>query len=171
MQLVRIVTAVIGLIVLTVGLALLVLVRASALGLLIEAIGVNPRASRLAGVDTRRVLVTVYVISGLTASLAGLIVAGDIRGADANNAGLWLELDAILAAVVGGASLYGGRFALSLALVGALILQTVKTGILRSGVAPEYNLIAMAAVVAALLVLQSPALASALQRMRARPAQ
>jgi simple sugar transport system permease protein len=150
------------------GAVLLIVVRVSALGLFIEAIGVNPRASALAGVNTKLVLMSVYVTSGLMAGVAGLIVAGDIKGADANNAGLWLELDAILAAVVGGASLYGGRFALSLALLGALILQTVKTGILRSGVAPEYNLIAMAIVVAALLVLQSPVIAGAAQRLSAK---
>jgi galactofuranose transport system permease protein len=137
------------------AIVLLLSIRGSALGLFIEAIGVNPRASRLAGIDTRLVLISVYVASGLLAGLAGLIIAADIRGADANNAGLWLELDAILAAVIGGASLYGGRFSLSLVLVGALILQTVKTGILRSGVPPEFNLIAMALVVATLLALQS----------------
>lgn len=148
--------------------ALLIAVRVSALGLFVEAIGVNPRASWLAGLDTKLVLIGVYAASGLLASLAGIVIAADIRGADANNAGLWLELDAILAAVIGGASLYGGRFSLSLAVIGALMLQTVKTSILRSGVPPEYNLIAMALVVALLLVLQSPAMASFTQRLGSR---
>lgn len=142
--------------------ALLLLVRGGALGLFVEAIGVNPRAAWLSGVHTSGVLLFVYAASGVLAAMAGVIIAADIRGADANNAGLWLELDAILAAVIGGASLYGGRFSLSLALIGAYILQTVKTGILRAGVPPEYNLIAMAAVVALLLVMQ--ARASAPQR-------
>ena len=144
--------------------ATMLFMRGSALGLFVEAIGVNPRASRLAGVDTKLVLFCVYGASGLFAAMAGLIVAADIRGADANNAGLWLELDAILAVVIGGASLYGGRFALSLALLGAYILQTVKTGILRSGVPAEYNLIAMALVIAVLLVLQSRSAATFLTR-------
>ena len=64
-----------------------------------------------------------YVLSGLCAAIAGIIVAADIRGADANNAGLWLELDAILAVVIGGGSLMGGRFNLLLSVVGALIIQ------------------------------------------------
>ncbi len=59
-----------------------------------------------------------YVLSGLCAAIAGIIVAADIRGADANNAGLWLELDAILAVVIGGGSLMGGRFNLLLSVVG-----------------------------------------------------
>lgn len=141
----------------------ILLTRRTALGLFIEACGINPRASRLAGVDTRGVLLSVYVVSGLLAGLAGLIAAGDIRGADANNAGLWLELDAILAAVIGGASLYGGRYSLSLAVVGALALQAVKTAILRAGFPPEFNLIVMAAVVAAVLCLQSPAVGGAVR--------
>jgi simple sugar transport system permease protein len=109
-------------------------------------------------------LVFVYIWSGLLAALAGVIAAADIRGADANNAGLWLELDAILAVVIGGTSLLGGRFALSLALVGALTIQALKTGILRAGLPPEFNLIVMAIAVAIVLCLQSPALAALWRR-------
>lgn len=148
--------------------AAILVTRRTALGLFIEACGINPRASRLAGIHTRGVLLTVYVVSGLLAGLAGLIAAGDIRGADANNAGLWLELDAILAAVIGGASLYGGRYSLSLAVIGALALQAVKTAILRAGFPPEFNLIVMAAVVAAVLCLQSPAVGGAVRARLAR---
>lgn len=86
------------------------LVRKSALGFLIEATGVNRRAAALAGVRARFLLFFVYAVSGLCAAVAGMIVTADIRGADANNAGLWLELDAILAVVIGGTSLNGGRF-------------------------------------------------------------
>jgi len=156
---------------LAIALALIFITRASALGLFIEAVGVNPRASWLAGVNTKFVLVSVYVVSGITASIAGLIVAADIRGADGNNAGLWVELDAILAAVVGGASLYGGRYALSLALLGAMTLQTLKIGILRSGLPPEFNLLVMAVLVAFILVLQSPAGTRLLGRFAPRASQ
>ena len=154
---------------LTLGAAalLIFLVRRTALGLFIEAIGVNPQASRLAGVNTRPVLIGVYAVSGLLAALAGLIVVGDIRGADANNAGLWLELDAILAAVIGGASLYGGRLGLSLAVLGVWTLQGLKLATLRSGVPAEYNLIVMALLVAVILAVQSPAGGRALRRLAA----
>jgi len=84
------------------------LVRKSALGFLIEATGINRRAAALAGVRARFLLFFVYAVSGLCAAIAGMIVTADIRGADANNAGLWLELDAILAVVIGGPSLNGG---------------------------------------------------------------
>lgn len=144
----------------------LALARLTALGLFIEAAGVNPEASRLSGVATRGVTIFVYVWSGLMAGLAGLIVAADIQGADANNAGLWLELDAILAAVIGGISLFGGRFSLSRVILGALILQALKTGILRSGLPPEMNLVVMAVVVAGVLVLQAPAVAERIERWK-----
>lgn len=102
--------------------------RKTALGMFIEAVGINIRAAKNAGVNTRIVVMLAYVLSGVCAAIAGIIVAADIRGADANNAGLWLELDAILAVVIGGASLMGGRFNLLLSVVGALIIQGMNTG-------------------------------------------
>lgn len=133
-------------------------VRRTALGFMIEAVGVNPRASFRAGVNTRALLVAVYVVSGLCASVAGVIVAADIRGADANNAGLWLELDAILAVVIGGNSLLGGRFSILASLIGAMITQTVNTWILLAGFPPEYNLLIKACIVLVILLIQSPRL-------------
>ena len=132
------------------------LTRKTALGLFIEAVGINLRSARNAGVSTGWVVMAVYVICGLCAAVAGVIVTADIRGADANNAGLWLELDAILAVVIGGGSLLGGRFNLLLSVVGALIIQGMNTGILLSGYRPEFNLVLKAIVVLAELMVQSP---------------
>ncbi|MBS7544487.1 ABC transporter permease [Ancylobacter oerskovii] len=139
------------------GLTLLI-VRGSALGLMIEATGGNARAAALAGIGTRLITLAVYGWCGLCAAIAGIIAAADILGADANNAGLWLELDAILAVVIGGTSLFGGRFSLVLAVVGALIIQAMNTGILLSGFPPETNLVVKAVVVLAVLLAQSPRL-------------
>ena len=136
------------------------LMRRTALGLLVEAIGINRRASALAGVNATVLLMAVYVASGLCAALAGLIVTADIRGADANNAGLWLELDAILAVVIGGNSLLGGRFSIAASIVGALIIQTISIGIRLIGFPSEYNLIIKAGLVLVILVLQSPRIAA-----------
>jgi len=138
------------------GLCVALLLRRTALGLLIEAVGINRRASTLAGVNTPVLLMAAYMLSGLCAAIAGVIVTADIRGADANNAGLWLELDAILAVVVGGTSLLGGRFSVVASLIGALIIQAVNTGILLSGFPPEFNLIIKAGIVVVILVVQSP---------------
>jgi simple sugar transport system permease protein len=137
----------------------LVLVRGTALGVLIEATGANARASKLAGIGTSAMTIAVYVWCGLCAAVAGVISAADILGADANNSGLWLELDAILAVVIGGTSLFGGRFSLILAVLGALTIQAMNTGILLSGYRPELNLVVKAVVVISVLLLQSPRLA------------
>ncbi len=145
-------------IVLTFGMlaATLLLVRGTALGLMIEVTGSNAKAATLAGVNTRAVTIAVYMWCGLCAALAGVVAAASILGADANNAGLWLELDAISAVVIGGTSLSGGRFSLGLALLGALIIQAMNTGILLSGFAPEFNLVVKAVVVLAVLMIRSP---------------
>jgi galactofuranose transport system permease protein len=144
-------------------------VRHTAIGLFIEAIGANVRSSAYAGVGTKAVTIAVYMWCSLCAAIAGLIVTADIRGADANNAGLWLELDAILAVVIGGTSLFGGRFSLGLSVIGALIIQAMNTGILLSGFRPEYNLIVKAIVVLAVLLAQSPVVRGIRAVWRARP--
>jgi ribose/xylose/arabinose/galactoside ABC-type transport system permease subunit len=148
------------------GLAVMLLVRRTALGMLIESIGVNRQASQLAGVRTTALLMAAYLLAGLCAAIAGLIVAADIKGADANNAGLWLELDAILAVVVGGNSLLGGRFSILGSLFGAIIIQAVNTGILTSGFPPEYNLIIKAVIIVVILVIQSPRIGDLLALFR-----
>lgn len=143
-----------------------VVIRKTALGLFIEAVGINNRAAKNAGVNTRIVVMLTYVLSGLCAAIAGIIVTADIRGADANNAGLWLELDAILAVVIGGGSLMGGRFNMVLSVVGALIIQGMNTGILLSGFPPEMNQVVKAVVVLCVLVVQSPRFIALLKRIR-----
>jgi len=158
------------LIVIVIAALLALLVRGTALGLMIEAIGINPRASDLVGINRKTITVAVYVISGFTAALAGVIATADIRGADANNAGLWLELDAILVVVLGGASLLGGRLSYGLTLVGAVTLQALKTGILLAGFPPQMSLVLMAIVISVLLVVQAPATQNWLQRRSMRKA-
>ncbi|WP_428832820.1 ABC transporter permease [Pseudaminobacter soli (ex Li et al. 2025)] len=147
-------------VVLAAALALLavLVVRRTALGMLIESIGVNRSASTYAGINSRLLIIIVYAFSGFCAALAGIIAAADIRGADANNAGLWLELDAILAVVIGGTSLLGGRFSILMSVLGAIIIQAMNTGILISGFPPEYNLVVKACVIILILLAQSASL-------------
>ncbi|EBA06139.1 ABC transporter permease [Sagittula stellata] len=151
----------------TLGLLVAWAVRKTALGMLIEAIGINERSSRLAGINSRVLLICVYTVSGLCAALAGVIVAADIKGADANNAGLWLELDAILAVVIGGNSLLGGRFSILASLIGALIIQSVNSVILLSGMPPEFNLVIKAVLILCILVIQSPRIGNLIYILRA----
>jgi len=131
------------------------LVRRTAIGMMIESVGANDRASFYAGIDAASIKVFVYIISGICAGITGLIIAADIKGADANNAGLWEELDAILAVVIGGTALTGGRFYLVGSVIGAFIIQSIQTGIFVSGLPPTFNLIVQAVVILAILLLQS----------------
>lgn len=137
----------------------LLLWNGTALGLMVSATGLNKVSAAYAGVKTRLVTSLTYIWCGFCASAAGLIIVSDIRGADANNAGLWLEMDAILASVIGGTSLLGGRFWLPLSMVGALIIQAMNTGILLSGFKPEFNQVLKAVLVLIVLFVQSPAVA------------
>jgi simple sugar transport system permease protein len=129
--------------------------RRTAGGLFIEATGDNEVASSYAGVHTRLVKLLVYGWCGFCAGLAGLIVATDIKAADANNAGLYLELDAILAVVVGGTALSGGRISLAGSLLGAILIQTLTTTILTRGIPPTFTLVVKSAVIIIVCLLQS----------------
>jgi simple sugar transport system permease protein len=135
--------------------ALLVLVRKTAFGLFVEAVGVNPVASSFAGVRSRSLTFWVYALCGLCAGIAGLIVSSNVKSADGNNAGLLFELDAILAVVLGGTSLAGGRFNVVGSVVGALVIQTLTTTIYAVGVPPEVTLVVKAVVVFLVSILQS----------------
>jgi len=145
-------------------------VTRTALGLFIQAIGINPAAARLAGVRERLIIVCVYAFCGLTAGVAGLIISSNIKSADGNNAGNLMELDAILAVTLGGTLLTGGRFSLAGSLIGALIIQTLTSTIYSIGVPPEINLVVKAVVVFIVMLLQSAEFRSALRAWVVRPA-
>ena len=149
-------------IVAVVAVVLLWLTRKTALGLFIEAIGINPVASRLAGVRARFITFWVYAVCGLCGGIAGLIVSSNVKSADGNNAGLLFELDAILSVVLGGTSLAGGKFFLVGSLLGALIIQTLTTTIYAAGVAPEVTLVVKALVVFVVSILQSQRIRNAI---------
>jgi len=136
--------------------AFLALIRLTALGLFIEAIGDNPAAARYVGVRSGAIKVFCYAACGGLAGVAGLIAAADIRAADANNAGLYIELDAILAVVIGGTALTGGRFSILGAVIGALLIQSVDTTLISQNVPDQAGMVVKALVVVAVCLLQSP---------------
>ena len=149
--------------------ALVWLTRRTALGLFIQAVGINPSAAHLAGLPARRITFWVYAFCGLCAGVAGLIVSSTVKSADGNNAGLLLELDAILAVTLGGTALTGGRFSLAGSLLGALVIQTLTYAIYSIGVPPEVNLVVKAAVVFVVMLLQSPEFRRTLAGWARRP--
>ncbi len=144
--------------------------RRTALGLFIQAVGINPTAARVAGIRARRLLVGVYAFCGLCAGLAGLLISSNVKSADGNNAGQLLELDAILAVTLGGTALAGGRFSLAGSVIGALIIQTLTYAIYSLGVPPEINLVVKAAVVFVVMLLQSAEFRATVRNAIRRPA-
>lgn len=149
------------------ALSLALLARLTAMSLFVECVGESSTASRYTGIDARAVRLTVYGISGLCAGLAGLLVVAQTKAADANTAGLYIELDAILAVVIGGSSLSGGKFSLWGTWLGALMMQALTTTILTRGIPIEWTLIVKASLVLAVSLLQSR---SAGFLLRGRPA-
>lgn len=103
----------------------------------VYAVGGNIEAARLAGIRVRRLLTSVYVISGLTAGLAGVMFAARVRSGQVT-AGAGYELDAIAAVIVGGTSLFGGRGRIFGTLVGAFIIGVLNNGLILLGV-PFYT--------------------------------
>jgi simple sugar transport system permease protein len=91
-----------------------------------------------------------------------------VSSADGNNAGLWVELDAILAVVIGGTSLAGGRFSLTGTVIGALIIQTLTTSVYAMNISPQTSLLFKAVVVIAVCLIQAPAFRARLGRLRRR---
>ena len=110
-----------------------VVLRHTAFGRQVTAFGNDPLAARKAGLPVRRIEAAVYVISGASAALAGFVLIAQIGRLDAGF-GEGREFDVIAAAVLGGASLFGGVGGAGSAVLGALIIQTVKAGLVFSGV-------------------------------------
>jgi ribose/xylose/arabinose/galactoside ABC-type transport system permease subunit len=148
--------------------------RRSALGVLTEATGINPEASRLAGVRSRGIIWGAYIVSGILAGVAGILYTSNIRAADANNAGQLIELYAILAVVLGGTSLMGGKFSIAGTVVGVLFIQTLDSTVLFLGVPPDQSPVFFAVVVVIVVLIQSPRVHKAARRainaMRSRDA-
>ena len=122
--------------------ALLVLVvgfvvRRTVFGRRLLAIGGNRPATELAGVPVKRVLITVYVICSVLASIAGVLAVARIQSSDASAVGLLIELSAITAVVVGGTPLTGGRVRVLGTVAGALLMQLVVATMIKHNLQPS----------------------------------
>lgn len=124
-----------------IALCLWVVMNKTPLGEYILAIGGNEEAARVAGVPVKRTKVTVYVISGMLASLASLILIGRLGAAEPTIGNLW-ELDAIAAAAIGGASLMGGKGSIFGTLIGVIILGALRNGLTLLNIQAFYQLLA-----------------------------
>lgn len=129
--------------------------RKTAFGAFVESVGVNPSASRLSGIKADNVILIVFMITGLLSGIAGLIYSSRIMSNDSNNAGLNFEMDAILAVVIGGTNMSGGKFSLAGTVVGSLIIRTIVTFVYYFGIVSEATMAFKALIIAVVIVLQS----------------
>src|SRR5690606_32382589 len=120
----------------------------------IYAVGGNELASRFSGIQVARVKLGVYFVSGLAAGVAALLSLG-YYGAATSGDGQGYELNVIAAAVVGGASLTGGRGTALGVVLGALIIQMINSGIILLNINQNYSQIIIGAVVIAAVALDN----------------
>lgn len=128
------------------------LTRKTAIGMFIESVGTNFRSSFFSGINEKKIKLLVYTFCGLCAGIAGLVASSNIKTSDANNIGLTTELDAILAVVIGGTAMKGGRFSLLASMIGALVMQAITQSMYAIGV-PAFALQAIKAVVVILVII------------------
>ena len=133
----------------------LLFTKKTAFGLFLESTGCNSVSSKFAGINVDAIKLVVYTCCGIFAALAGLIESASIKGADCNNAGLMIEMDAILAVAIGGTSLSGGRFSIPASIAGALIIQSITTTVYAIGIAPEITQVVKAILVVIICLSQS----------------
>ena len=135
--------------------AVAVFVRKTAFGTFVESVGINREASRLSGINAKRVIFIVFALTGLLSGIAGLIYSSRIMSNDSNNAGINYETDAILAVVIGGTSMSGGKFSLAGTVIGSIIIRTIVTFVYYFGIASEATMAFKALIIAVVIVLQS----------------
>jgi D-xylose transport system permease protein len=116
-----------------------ILMRRTRFGVQLYAIGGNPEAARLSGIDVNRAIFVNFVIAGLAYGITGVALTARVSGAIAGSAGLFLELDAIAAAIIGGTALNGGKGRVFGALVGALLMGSLNNGMSLMNVPTFYQ--------------------------------
>lgn len=132
------------------------MLKRTALGLYIESVGINSNASRLVGLNAKRIKMITYIICGLLAGIAGFVASSRIYSADVNNIGLNLEMDAILAVALGGNILSGGKFSIVGSVIGAYTIQALTTTLYAMNVSSDQLPVYKAIVVVIIVTMQSP---------------
>ena len=146
----------------------MIFVRKTSFGMFVESVGINPSASRVSGLRSGTIIMIAYIITGFLAGISGLIYSSRISSNDSNNAGIGYEMDAILAVVIGGTSMTGGKFSLFGTVVGSLIIRTITTLVLYFGVVSEAIMAFKALIIAVVIVLQSEPVRNAIAKRRGK---
>jgi ribose transport system permease protein len=130
------------------------LVERTTFGRQLVAVGGNRRAAEFAGLPVRRTLLTVYMLSGVFAAVAGVLATARLTASDPSSLGLLIELSAITAVVVGGTPLTGGRVRVVGTVAGALLMQLIAATLIRHDVPASVTQMLEAALIAAAVLLQ-----------------
>ncbi|HYQ85933.1 MAG TPA: ribose ABC transporter permease [Bacteroidota bacterium] len=112
----------------------------------VYAVGGKPEAARLSGINTNRVILSVYVICGFLAALSGILLASRMNSGQPN-AGLMYELDVIAAVVVGGTSLFGGRGSIIGTFIGAMLIGVLRNGLNLMNVGSYVQMVVLGVVI------------------------
>ena len=147
-----------------------IILQKTALGLYIECVGINSNSARLVGLNSTKIKFLTYVICGFLAGVAGIVASSRIYSADANNIGLNLEMDAILAVALGGNVLSGGKFSMMGSVIGAYTIQALTTTLYAMNVPSVQLPIYKAIVVIVIVVLQSTVFKSHFAKFKAKMA-
>jgi ribose/xylose/arabinose/galactoside ABC-type transport system permease subunit len=123
-----------------------VILKYTQYGRWIYALGGNPEASRLSGLNVKMLISSVYVISGFCAGLAGFLLTSRLNSAE-QVAGQGYELQAIAAVVIGGTSLFGGQGSMVGTLIGAMLIGVLNNGLVILNVSPYYQQIVIGAII------------------------
>lgn len=141
--------------------------KKTAMGMYIQAVGINKKAARIAGLNSQKIIFMCYFLCGVCAAIAGIVASSRITSADSNNIGLNMELDAILAVALGGNSLAGGRFNLAGSIIGAYTIQAITTTMYNLGVSSAVSPVFKAVVVIVIVAIQSKPLQNWVRKHRA----
>lgn len=127
-----------ALIAVAVAVAGFVALHATRYGRYVTGIGANMEAVRRAGVNVRRYILSVYVLTGVAAALGGLVIAARL-GSGSSNAGVGFELQVIAAVVLGGTNLFGGRGTVVGTVLGALTIAVIGNGLILAHISPFFT--------------------------------
>jgi len=154
-------------IIISVSIVILVvlLVRLTSLGLYVQSVGINNSASRLVGLNSRRVTFMAFVLCGVLAGAAGLVGSSSVGSVNSGELGLTIEMDAILAVALGGNNLFGGKFSIAGSVIGAYTIQAITTTLYAMNVRADQLNVFKAIIIIVIIVASSPVFKEKITRM------
>ena len=142
-----------------------VVLKTTNLRLYVEAVGVNPSAARLNGINPKKIIFLTFLIMGVCSAVAGFLAVNKAGRHDSVNLLKFIMMDAILAVALGGNSLAGGKFSITGSIIGAYTIEVLNRTLLRLEVNPEAIKAFKAVFIIALMVIASPVVRASARRL------